>query len=144
MFIEAYRLALDKTLWELPRGQADLGDRTPHDTARRELQEETGLAASDSVVLGKVYPDSGLSGDAVNVVHVIVEDLLPAGNPEYALLRWLSLNEVQAAIADGRIRDGITLSALMLEQAQNVSEPSRKLCRRFMGASGNDPEVPGN
>src|SRR5690554_6940614 len=54
LFIEADRPAIDQTLWELPRGQADAADTSPTVTAARELLEETGRAAIESRLIGQV------------------------------------------------------------------------------------------
>ena len=41
-----------KGLWEFPKGTFDAADITIHETARRELKEETGLEATDMRYMG--------------------------------------------------------------------------------------------
>lgn len=114
LFIEADRPAIARTLWELPRGQADAVDGSPLETAARELLEETGMVAVESRLLGQIWAESGLSGDAVNVVLVRVNPLDVRATAEYSQLRWIDLDRFGQEIAGGRIRDGISISALAL------------------------------
>ena len=114
LFVGADRQAVGRSLVELPRGQADASDVDPVDTARRELLEETGRVLGTADVLGQIYPESGLNGDAVNVVLGYEGSALPAAEAEYAEQFWLTSEDVRRGIAEGSIRDGITISALAL------------------------------
>lgn len=114
LFVEVDRPAVGRTLWELPRGQADAADGSPLVTAARELLEETGLVAVESRLLGQIWAESGLSGDAVNVVLVRIDPLAVRAAAEYSQLRWIDLDRFGQEIAGGRIRDGISISALAL------------------------------
>lgn len=114
LFIKAERPAIDRTLWELPRGQADAADELPTATAARELLEETGQVATESRLLREIWPDSGLVADAVNVVVISVDaeaELTPAEYPEQ---RWIDIDQLGGEIARGHIADGISLAALAL------------------------------
>lgn len=121
LFIEIHRQAIDRTLLELPRGQADVEDGTPVVTAARELLEETGHAMGPAEVLGLVYPDSGLSGDAVHVVTTSGPELCETADAEFGRLRWLDAGEIDDAVRRGDIRDAITLAALALDRATGQS-----------------------
>lgn len=114
LFIKVHRPAIDRTLWELPRGQADLDDESPRATAARELFEETGLVALESRCVGQVWPDSGLSADAVNVVMIQVDTSLERAPAEYSEQLWIGVDALGREIARGRIADGISLAALAL------------------------------
>lgn len=118
LFIKTPRPAIDHTLWELPRGQADAGDESAQVTAAREVLEETGRVALKSRLLGKVWPDSGLSADGVNVVIVDVDPTVKPAPAEYSEQRWITVEGIQEAIADGLMRDGISLAALALAWAK--------------------------
>ena len=52
--IKQYRHAVAEHIWEIPAGTMDPGER-PEQCAARELEEETGFAASRLIPLGKVY-----------------------------------------------------------------------------------------
>src|SRR5690606_3614052 len=55
LLIEVDRPAIDRTLWELPRGQADAADESPNATAARELLEETGRVATETRLIGQIW-----------------------------------------------------------------------------------------
>lgn len=120
LFIEIHRPVLGQTLWELPRGQAETSDTGPLETAQRELLEETGHRMEQGLLLGEVYPDSGLSGDGVHVV--VATDTVPVRveECEYPQQHWLSPSEIRGAIKVGKIRDAITLAALSLRESSPV------------------------
>lgn len=112
LLVGQHRYALDEYSWEIPEGGADPGDLLGG--ARRELREETGfeadtwrqlcrLSVSNSVTdeRGAIYLATGLTGGAAEPEPT--EDLA---------LRWASLEEVLAEIADGSIHDVITIAAI--------------------------------
>ena len=114
LFIEAERPAIARRLWELPRGQADTADGSALATAARELLEETGLVAIETRLLGQIWAESGLSGDAVNVVLIRVDPRAVPAAAEYTALRWIEMNGIGHEIADNQVRDGISIAALAL------------------------------
>jgi len=118
LFINANRPAIARSLWELPRGQADAGDSSPEATAARELFEETGLVAVNVRLLGQIWAESGLSGDAVNVVLIRVDPCAERADAEYSTLRWIDTGRIRQEIADNQIADGISISALALAWAK--------------------------
>jgi 8-oxo-dGTP diphosphatase len=48
-----------KGLWEFPKGAFDTSDVTIHETARRELREETGLDATGMEYIGDIERSDG-------------------------------------------------------------------------------------
>ncbi|MET0713716.1 MAG: NUDIX hydrolase [Mycetocola sp.] len=118
LFIDAERPAIARNLWELPRGQADAADGSATATAARELFEETGLIAVESRLLGQIWAESGLSGDAVNVVLIRVDPLAKRGVAEYSATRWIEIHQIRHEIAGDQIRDGISIAALALAWAK--------------------------
>lgn len=114
LLVRHRRPAVGRTLWELPRGAAEPGDIDLEATGLRELGEETGLRAVTSRALGRIHPDSGLLDSSVEVVAVTVGDEARATrcDGEVDALRWHSLDEIQALIAEGLLRDAISLAAL--------------------------------
>ncbi len=67
MMIYQYRHAVRRRLWELPAGLLDVAGEDPVETARRELAEEAGLAATDWSVLVDMAPSPGFSDESVRV-----------------------------------------------------------------------------
>lgn len=114
LFIQIARPVLGLRLLELPRGQAETDDQSALVTADRELNEETGWRLGSGVTLGKVWPDSGLSGDGVHVV--LTHDPVPPephASAEFSV-RWLEADEISHAVQAGEIRDAISLAALVV------------------------------
>lgn len=122
--VRQWRLALDEWTLELPRGGADPGE-SGRDAAVRELREETGLIAADARQIGIFHPDSGTLSSRVAVVAATVEDPEPAdeGDGEVDRWRWMSVDEIDRAIADGRIRDGMSLAAYQIWRLSGGARP---------------------
>jgi len=118
LLVEQVRPAPGIRAWELPSGMVDEDDDSPAESALRELGEETGAQASLVADLGEIYPDVGVFGAAVDVVLASFEftesDPEDEDEPEVATTRWFTLTEVKELVATGRLRDGVTLSALAL------------------------------
>lgn len=67
VLVHQYRHPLGRRLWELPAGLLDAPGEDPLDTARRELAEETGLAATEWEVLVDIALSPGFTDEAVRV-----------------------------------------------------------------------------
>ncbi|MFC4604668.1 NUDIX domain-containing protein [Rhodococcus kronopolitis] len=67
VLINQYRHPLGRRVWELPAGLLDEPDEDPVDAARRELAEETGLAAREFSVLVDVAVSPGFTDEVVRV-----------------------------------------------------------------------------
>lgn len=59
VLVRQYRAAVDRELWEIPAGKRDKPGEDPADVARRELQEEAGLAASEMELLMEFHNSPG-------------------------------------------------------------------------------------
>lgn len=118
LLVRQHRHAVDRHLWELPRGFGETDD--PVADARRELLEETRVAVDDLVPLGAIHPNSGILSVRVEVFRCEVPaDVAAAARAgdEVDAVGWFGDAEVDALIADGDLRDGISLGALHLERA---------------------------
>jgi 8-oxo-dGTP pyrophosphatase MutT (NUDIX family) len=67
VLVYQYRHPLRRRLWELPAGLLDVHGEDPWMTARRELAEETGLAAAEWAVLLDVASSPGIIDESVRV-----------------------------------------------------------------------------
>ena len=118
--VRTYRYPIGEWQWALPRGFGQ--DESPLRTAKTELREELGLAALSYTQLGSVTPDSGLMESEVAVVlaKVAAAELNPLDKQEVDAARWVTLEDLWLEIARGDIRDGFTMAALCLAQAQGA------------------------
>lgn len=66
VMIRQYRYPLDKVLLEFPAGHVE-GTEDPLETARRELEEETGYRASSVVPIYRYHPSVSRSNQTVHV-----------------------------------------------------------------------------
>lgn len=71
--VKQYRHPIEKEIWQFPLGGIECGGN-PIDSARKELQEETGLLAGKFVEQNQFYADPGFSQQRVHVC--ITSDIL--------------------------------------------------------------------
>lgn len=117
--LRQYRHALGRWLWELPAGKLDGGEQ-PLACARRELEEEAGVVASDWRALGGVVSSPGVFTE---IVHLFLATGLSgvAARPETGEvfeIVWLPLDEAARRAVAGEIDDGKTIAGIWRAQAQ--------------------------
>jgi ADP-ribose pyrophosphatase len=114
-FVRQYRLGAEKEILELPAGVLEAGEE-PIDTARREIQEEIGMAAGDVTPLGAFYLTPGYSTEHIHAF--LARGLYPASRPadedEFLKVEHYTVEEIQTMIKSGEICDGKTLAVLLL------------------------------
>ena len=107
------REAARKRLLELPAGTLEEGE-SPLDSARRELEEETGLTGGTWRELAAFYTTPGFCRERMHLfVAEGVEhgDASPEDDEELELVRW-SVDEIAARLDE--IEDAKTLAGLLL------------------------------
>lgn len=116
--IENYRIAVERTLVELPAGTLEPNE-DPAETARRELAEETGYRAGTIEQLAVFYSSPGILDEAMYLY--VASDLQPGptaleqGEEISPLLKtW---PEALDMIRQGIIKDAKTLVGLLYYQA---------------------------
>jgi len=112
--IRNHRIAIEKTLYEIPAGTLESGE-DPAEAALRELTEETGYRAERIEHLASFYTSPGMLDE---LMHLYLATGLEPG--ELALEPGediepfpMDRHEALAMARDGRIEDGKTLTALM-------------------------------
>jgi ADP-ribose pyrophosphatase len=109
-----YRYTLDEYSWEIPMG----GGLVQHDlldSAKRELQEETGLTAGKWTEIMKIHTSNSVT-DELGVVY-LAEDLT-AGEPnfdetELLQIKKLPFSEALEMVMTGEITDSISIAAIL-------------------------------
>jgi ADP-ribose pyrophosphatase len=110
LLVRQFRLPAAKSLWELPAGRLDAGEK-PLEAARRELQEETGYKATDLEEAGRFWPSPGFVDEKMTI---FLATGLTAGeaqpmDDERIECRWFKRKELDKMIRDGKIEDGKTI-----------------------------------
>ena len=110
-----FRYALNDYLLEIPAGKLYAGE-DPLVCAKRELEEETGIIASEWISLGTIATSPGFCNE---VIHLYVAKGLSKGEvhwdeDEYVEVERYTLDELLQRIKEETIKDSKTLSALLL------------------------------
>jgi 8-oxo-dGTP pyrophosphatase MutT (NUDIX family) len=127
--VRQFRFGTGTVTTEIPGGVIDLGE-APLAAARRELCEETGYTAERWSALGAVEPNPAFQNNLCH--HFLAEgarrthalDLDPG---EDIVVDTLALEDVPAAVRDGRIRHSLVISALsrLLDLSRSGGERGR-------------------
>ena len=117
--LRQYRHAIGRWLWELPAGKLDGGEE-PLVCARRELEEEAGVVASEWVALGGVVSSPGVFTE---VVHLFLATALEQRHPqpergEVFEVVWMPLAEAHRLALAGDIEDGKTVVGICRAHAR--------------------------
>lgn len=114
MLVKIFRYPIGRWLWEIPKGMSDKGE-TSRQTAKREFEEETGYQARRWDLLGSGYSTPGLSTELT--YFFLARGLNPGIKKvefgETLKVVTVPLRRALAMIADGRIRDTITIAAIL-------------------------------
>lgn len=128
--IEQYRHPLGRRLWELPAGLMDVEGESALTAARRELVEETGLAADEWAVLVDVAASPGFTTESVRVF--LARDVRPVGRQgairhEEADLRlvWVPLVQARDAVLAGRIVNAAAVAGILAAAMALVTDGAR-------------------
>ena len=119
LLVNQYRYLLDRESLEFPCGSVKDG-ATFEETARHELEEETGYSAQSLIHAGEFNPYNGITDEMCSVY--IARDLQHVGaspdeTEEFELV-MLAPGEVEERIRRGTIWDGMTMAAWALVRAR--------------------------
>jgi len=114
LFVHSYPYVTNSIEWEIPAGGIDQGESI-FEGARREVWEETGYETSNYEFLYTYYPMNGIA----NKVCHLVRCQATTGSGEFDRnevkeFKWVSRPEIQQMIAKRVIKDGFSLTGLLL------------------------------
>ena len=119
---EMFRYPIGQSSLEFPRGGIQESE-SPENAAIREMEEELGLVATETKLLGHIFADTGLIENSVAVVLAAVNDqeqISDRSNYERresfeaidSIIQWKNLEEVNLLISRGRLTCSLTIAAL--------------------------------
>ena len=112
--LKQWRHAIGETIWELPAGCLEPNE-PPMETAKRELEEEAGVVASEWRDLGFISSSPGFSNELLYLFEArnISSGTLKLDDAEQLEAHWLALDKVYEMAAIGDIIDAKTLAVLL-------------------------------
>lgn len=109
-----YRYPLEEYSWEIPMGGGSL-DVEPLESARRELQEETGLTAQNWACIGRIHTSNSVTDEEGFIF--IAEDLTPGptqfDETEVIQVKKVPLTEAVRMVMDNEITDSLSVYGLL-------------------------------
>ncbi len=126
VFVHQYRPAVERRILELPAGTLEPGE-DPQETARRELEEETGYRAGTLVKLAEFFTVPGLGTERMYLYEARHLEPGPMRlEPDEDLhLVLLNRDEILEGIRNGRIEDAKTLVGLMFYLMPELKPPEK-------------------
>lgn len=115
LFVEQFRKAMEKCLIEIPAGKVESGEERI-DTAKRELEEETGYTSQQLSLLNEFYVSPGFCDEYISLYYtdtLISSSMLSPDEDEFVIHHWLTLDEALQWIDEGRIEDAKTIIAIL-------------------------------
>lgn len=120
LLVRQYRHPVQHLLWEIPAGLLDVAGEDPLECARRELLEEGGATAREFEPLLTLYVTPGGSDEVIYVflargIEMSATGRVMTGEAEEQDMPqvWLALEQAIEAVMQGRIRNNITVAALL-------------------------------
>jgi ADP-ribose pyrophosphatase len=113
--LKQYRHAMKSWEWELPAGMIDQDSDSPLETAKKELEEETGNKAEHWLELGSFYPSPGSTTEEI---YLFAAAGLSASeqkleSSEQIELHTFTMQELKSLIKQGEFKHGAGLAAVL-------------------------------
>jgi ADP-ribose pyrophosphatase len=114
LLIRQFRVALKAEVWELPAGTRDSSE-TFLQTARRELQEETGFRATSWRKLVEYFPSPGFLNErmAIFVARGLQSGKASPEDDEQITVEPVSMDRAVRMMRSGQIQDSKTLVGIL-------------------------------
>jgi ADP-ribose pyrophosphatase len=119
LMIQAYRYVTNSVEWEIPAGLIDAGESVI-EAGKREVFEETGYEASDLKMCYTYHPMNGISNKVFNIITGRASHRTGDFDiNEVKSVTWHTPEKIRQMIANNTIKDGYTLTALLLHLLQH-------------------------
>lgn len=120
LLVHQYRTAPGMAFWETPAGKLEPGE-DPMQCAQRELIEETGYRAERLTELRRFFLTPGFCDE--DMILFRAENLVPdtsftQDKDEFLKVKAFTIDEMDALVAQGQIRDAKTMLTLELWKHQ--------------------------
>ena len=114
LLVRQFRYPYMQELLELPAGKLNVGE-DPAITAIRELEEEGGIRAEKVELMFEVYPSPGYTDEIIRIYKAvgIKETKVNLDEDEFLESVWIDKPTLKQMVANGEIKDGKTLIALL-------------------------------
>ena len=118
LMIRQYRHPVARELWEIPAGLRDVSGEGLAETARRELLEETGYAASQWDVLIDSYASPGITTERIRIflargITTAESGYQRMGEEKFLRTAWIPLEEAMRAALAGKLHNGATIQGVL-------------------------------
>ena len=112
--LKQYRHAVREHIWELPAGCLEPSE-PPLETAKRELEEEAGVIATEWSDLGLIYPSAGISNEVLHLFEAknLSPGIVNLDAAEELEAHWISMETAIEMARSGEIKDAKTLAGLL-------------------------------
>lgn len=120
LMVRQYRNALERETLEIPAGGRDGREEPTMQTARRELEEETGYQCENLKLLTSIYTTVAFCNEKIDIY---LADQLKRGSQhldedEFLNVEAYSLKELKQMIFEGRIQDSKTICGILTYAAR--------------------------
>lgn len=114
LLVEQFRIAVNKTLFEIPAGKLENGE-DPYLAAQRELEEETGFKAGKLEYLGYILTGPGFTDEKIHIYKAteLYKGIKGGDDDEFIEVSAFEISDVKKLIKERHIIDAKTISALM-------------------------------
>ena len=110
LLVRQFHYPYGEELWELPAGKLNAGE-DPENTARRELEEETGYIPEELSLMQIMYPSPGYTNEKIYIYRAVRAraGAVHLDEDEFLNSYFVPVEEVREMIARGEIRDAKTI-----------------------------------
>jgi 8-oxo-dGTP pyrophosphatase MutT (NUDIX family) len=121
VLVRQFRVPIRQDLLEIPAGLLDVEGEDALSCAERELLEETGFDARDTSFLGGLFMSPGTTDEYLHVFVTSVDDAATGPSEDGIEVVRRPFAEMVAAARAGRVRDAMTVLALLLAAERRLS-----------------------